>query len=509
MDFYWTANEAILVGGYNSSLAQYDDTWALQCSVTACNWTNVTAGSGGIAASWMSISSDTYAAEPIVFGGYDFATSAASNATWVLQNQTRLFANLSDQFPELGQSIALNATLLGGAFNGAYPDAVFSVWALGRSGGPVYFYCCGNQTITPPLAGTWYLNATALDDFDVAATASWVIQVGVPTASANVSRSATDVGVPVGYTSSLGGSHTPTGIRYDWSFGDGSRALVQNPRHAFASPGTYTAEVNVTDALNNSAYANVSVTVNPVPTATAHASAQILDTNGTVGLSATVVNGTSPFSYLWSFGDGSQNSTDAAPSHSYSASGGVVVRLWVTDAAGSVAESNLSVQVNPPLTAIAHANASSATVGDALTFSSEGSGGSGTYLYIWHFGDGSAPSSSAVSSHAYSVAGNFTATVWVNDTLGSSVVRHVAVSIRAPVPTNHGPSSTGSGNALPSWAWIAIALVIIAALIGSALLLRGRGGAGPPEGPPAPWVEENESAKSGSPPRGPPPGATG
>jgi hypothetical protein len=61
-----------------------------------------------------------------------------------------------------------------------------------------------------------------------------------------------------------------------------------------------------------------------------------------------VSGGVAPFWYLWTFGDGSPNSTGGSPLHAYSAWGKYNVTVEVGDANGTRAMSNLTVQLYPP-----------------------------------------------------------------------------------------------------------------------------------------------------------------
>jgi hypothetical protein len=50
---------------------------------------------------------------------------------------------------------------------------------------------------------------------------------------------------------------------YHWSFGDGQEANVQNTRHTYENPGTYTATLTVTDATGQTASDSTEVIVEP------------------------------------------------------------------------------------------------------------------------------------------------------------------------------------------------------------------------------------------------------
>jgi PKD repeat protein len=52
---------------------------------------------------------------------------------------------------------------------------------------------------------------------------------------------------------------------YHWDFGDGQDANVQNTRHTYDNPGTYTATLTVTDATGQTASDSTEVIVSPEP----------------------------------------------------------------------------------------------------------------------------------------------------------------------------------------------------------------------------------------------------
>jgi hypothetical protein len=68
---------------------------------------------------------------------------------------------------------------------------------------------------------------------------------------------------------------------YHWSFGDGQEANVQNTRHTYENPGTYTATLTVTDATGQTASESTEVIVQPAapttgePTTTNETAAEV------------------------------------------------------------------------------------------------------------------------------------------------------------------------------------------------------------------------------------------
>lgn len=120
-----------------------------------------------------------------------------------------------------------------------------------------------------------------------------------------------------------------------WNFGDGSTSTATNPIKTYASSGTYTVVLSVTDdaGATNAVAHTVTVTApaNQPPTA----SFSFM----TVGLTASFMDGSSDsdgtiVSRLWNFGDGA-TSTATNPSRNYATAGTYEVSLAVTDNHGA------------------------------------------------------------------------------------------------------------------------------------------------------------------------------
>jgi len=154
--------------------------------------------------------------------------------------------------------------------------------------------------------------------------------------------------------------------------------------------------------------------------------------DGTYNLAVSFVSyvygGESPYTYAWTFGDGS-TSASANPSHTYTAAGMFIIYMAITDSAGSMITTSHTVQVDPqvPLAVIATANPNDGVVYLGVFFTTNVVGGVPAYVYAWTFGDGST-SASANPSHTYTIPGTYTARVVIYDS--ASPVAYTSASLQ-------------------------------------------------------------------------------
>jgi PKD repeat protein len=169
---------------------------------------------------------------------------------------------------------------------------------------------------------------------------------------------------------------TGTPTSWEWFFGDGTSAYVQNPYHVYTDPGTYTVSMNtVIGGMSYSATRNdlIAVRTAVTPSATTTATTTVTTTPGTgSGVEAAFFGsprtGTapltvifmdtstgSPASWDWDFGDG-ETSTLQNPSHTYYEPGAYKVTLIVTggETSDELALPNYITVVSPtsPITTV-------------------------------------------------------------------------------------------------------------------------------------------------------------
>lgn len=132
-------------------------------------------------------------------------------------------------------------------------------------------------------------------------------------------------------------------VSRSWNYGDGSPAGT-TPSYTYATGGTYTVSLTVTDDAGGTNSVSHEVTVSP-PNAAPSASF----TSSCAGLTCTFTDGSTDSdgtiaSRSWSFGDGS-TSTAVNPAHTYAAAGSYTASLAVVDDDGATNSTSRSVTV--------------------------------------------------------------------------------------------------------------------------------------------------------------------
>jgi PKD repeat protein len=242
------------------------------------------------------------------------------------------------------------------------------------------------------------------------------------------------------------------GASYAWEFGDGSTGSGADTSHAYSAPGTYDWTLTVT-ANGITCTTSGSIEISEVPQCSVSCSATV-DSSGEVGSSASF-SGNSDLSncaggatYAWEFGDGSTGS-GANTTHTYSAPGTYNWSLTVT-ADGATCTKSGSIEIAPAetqcsLTCSAEVKGKS-RVGKWVEFhgSSESSNCSGSKVYVWNFGDGSAQSNGRELRHKYTAAGTYR---WLLEVRQDGAVCQTSRAI--VIQPSGGGSRTPSGRLTP------------------------------------------------------------
>lgn len=228
----------------------------------------------------------------------------------------------------------------------------------------------------------------------------------------------------VGFTAVISGGTAP--FQESWNFGDGSsNASGLAPSHTFEENGSFLVVLTISDATSHHATSTVVVdtTYFSVPFGVTAAAIPFVVPAGAaspaVSFAVTNYPG-NPVAYAWDFGDG-QNSTNATPTHTYSAPGEYLVQLayeYSANFAGTPRGSfwNVSYELTvlvlpgatvPPVATILAAYNGGGSFSECAPFSWVAdllpvvAGGLPPYTENWSFGDGSSGSSSGGINHTY------------------------------------------------------------------------------------------------------------
>ncbi len=300
----------------------------------------------------------------------------------------------SPSSPQTGQTVSFTGSASGGTSPYSYS------WSFGDGSTGIG----SSAKHTYSSAGTLTVVLTVKDNGlpqETTTSQQSITVSGAPpplTASFAFSPSSTQAGQHVTFTASAGGGTSP--FTFSWSFGDGSTGTGSPATHTYSSAGSYTV------ILTASAGQSVSFT--------AYAS-----------------GGTSPYSYLWSYGDGSSG-TGLQVTHTYNSDGTYQVTLTVADSQGntstgveSVAVGKSSLQDGFTYSPI------SPQPSDNINFTGSARGGAPPYTYSWDFGNG-ASASGASATYSYATAGSYMVTLTVIDSTSHSNNTSQSLTIYSP-----------------------------------------------------------------------------
>jgi PKD repeat protein len=131
--------------------------------------------------------------------------------------------------------------------------------------------------------------------------------------------------VYIGETVSFTDTSTNTPTSWLWSFNDGNTSTDQNPTHAFADQGTFSVELTASNVDGDNIFIEGILVLQIVPNFTVAPSpttpgTEITITNTTLGV---------PAHFSWDFGDGTTNTIDWNPTHTYPVAGVYDITLTV------------------------------------------------------------------------------------------------------------------------------------------------------------------------------------
>ena len=222
-----------------------------------------------------------------------------------------------------------------------------------------------------------------------------------------------------------------TNIVWTWDFGDGSGSSDYGPYHTYTVPGVYTVRLDARDASNPNTCISSAVTTITVKNFNSHfqVTASYVGTASCPPVLAQFNNTSSNYtSVSWDFGDGWTAGNVNTPSHVYTSPGTYIVTLFVNGYNGLTAKYIDSVFVRQP-----KADLSAAIplicLGQAEAYQAKATSAKS---YTWDFGDGTVGAGvypDSVTTHSYTLAGQFTARLIVTDTFGCQIAASTAVNL--------------------------------------------------------------------------------
>jgi PKD repeat protein len=229
-------------------------------------------------------------------------------------------------------------------------------------------------------------------------------------------------------------------VSRSWDFNnDGiTDSNVVNPVYTYATPGTYTASLVARNANGTNSKSAAITVLKQIPPK-ANFSSNV--TSGTAPLNVlfTDTSTNAPTSWNWNFGDGTANSTQKNPVHTFSKADSYTVTLTARNTAGSNMVKKTSyitaATLKPPIAALS-ANVTSGTAPITVLFSDKSTGGTPT-SWAWNFGDG-ASSTTRNPVHVYGKAGKYTVSLTASNAAGSNKAtksNYISVTVLVPPVT--------------------------------------------------------------------------
>ena len=176
------------------------------------------------------------------------------------------------------------------------------------------------------------------------ATWAWSASPPIAELTISVTPGVPVPGQPATFIGSFRGGVGP--FNYSWRFGDGGSSQATEPSHTFAANGIYLVNlwVNGSDGYVAHTAAPFRAYL-PLAISGLRASTTSPVLGQTVTLTVTASAGTPPYTYSWSFGDGTTGGNLSSISHAYSTTGRFVAEVTVTDAVGGMILATITLQV--------------------------------------------------------------------------------------------------------------------------------------------------------------------
>jgi PKD repeat protein len=173
---------------------------------------------------------------------------------------------------------------------------------------------------------------------------------------------------------------------WEWDFGDGKgTSREQNPTYTYEEEGNYLVTLTVTDTEDEEGEDHAYVYVLDCDKPNTNAGGPYYGiVNQEIQFTGSVIGGTSPYTWLWDFGDG-ETSTQQNPTHTYTTANNYTVTLTVTDDGGfeSIDTTWALIEDNNAPDTPTITGPTSGTAGEEYEYTFTISDPDGDSMYIW------------------------------------------------------------------------------------------------------------------------------
>src|ERR687891_149501 len=171
---------------------------------------------------------------------------------------------------------------------------------------------------------------------------------------------------------------------------------------------------------------------------------------------ANLTGGTEPYTYLWDFDDGSEESDEQTVLHTFEEAGIYNVTLTATDTDDQDASASIEISVEEappalpptiaePLTVGIISNSTEGVAPATFEFQANLTGGTEPYAISWNFGDGSEESDEQTVLHTFEEAGIYNVVLTITDTDDQDASASIEISVEeapAEVVEEEGEATT-------------------------------------------------------------------
>lgn len=429
----------LLFGGFRSiafDLSAWNDTWSFHGG----SWTERTpAGSNPGIRSGAVLADDPSDGYVVLFGGTWGCDGWCSG--WVYYNDTWTYHAGTWTNRSTLTAPPFRADEMLAEDPGSGDLVLFGGDAYGSAWGDTWSYHGGSWselqvTIAPPADSTDAFASDLADGYIVVLPNwwspdqdTWIFQEGPYRAAPVVTPGYGPAPLTSVFNATVTGGTGPYSA--NWTFGDGGRASGLPVVHTFPVPGVYVARANVSDVRGNWTAAATYVASEPNLTANVSEWPVSDPSSRQFVFSGSAGGGTAPYSFRWTFGDGSNASEGAVVVHSFSGPGVYRAVLTVSDGRNSTARAAAEIDLAPPpLSASVTAAPFQGDSPLATNFTAVIQGGVPPYSYTWSFGDGSG-SGVPSPSHVFAAAGSYPVQLMVADVDGSWTSSTLVVEVYA------------------------------------------------------------------------------